>query len=60
MKAIACTHRFARGCALLASLAGAALAEAADDIRDIRGPKAVVPGSWFVPAVLAGVLVIAF
>jgi hypothetical protein len=60
MKAIACTHRFARGCAWLAALAGAALAEAADDIRDIRGPKAVVPGSWFVPAVLAGVLVVAF
>ncbi len=36
------------------------MAEAADDIRDIRGPKAVVPGSWFVPAVVAGVLVVAF
>ena len=36
------------------------MAEAADDIRDIRGPKAVVPGSGFIAAVLAGVLVVAF
>ena len=34
------------------------MAEAADDIRDIRGPKAV-PGSWVVPAVLAGAIVVA-
>jgi hypothetical protein len=60
MKAIVCTRRFAQSCVWLALLAGAAMAEAADDIRDIRGPKAVVPGSWFVPAVLAGVLVVAF
>jgi hypothetical protein len=41
-----------RGCAWLTLLPGAAWAEAADDIRDIRGPKAL-SGSWGVPAVLA-------
>lgn len=41
-----------------ATLAGGAIAEAADDIRDIRGPKAV-PGSWIMPAVLVGVLLVA-
>jgi hypothetical protein len=56
MKAVSFTRGFARGCAWLAFLAGAA-AEAADDIRDIRGPKAVTPGSWLVAAVVAGVLV---
>jgi len=46
-------------CTKLALLAGGAfgVADAADDIRDIRGPK-VVPGSWTVPAVLAGVLLV--
>jgi hypothetical protein len=39
------------------SLAGAALAKAADDIRDIRGPKAV-PGSWLLPALLVGALLV--
>ena len=47
----------ARRCAWPALLGGAALAESADDIRDIRGPKAV-PGSWVVPAVIAGVAVV--
>jgi hypothetical protein len=37
---------------------GAALAEAEEDIRDIRGPKAV-PESWVLPAVLAGAIVVA-
>ena len=32
--------------------------EPAEDIRDIRGPKAV-PGSWLLPALLLGVLVLA-
>ena len=41
-----------------AAAAGGALAEAEEDIRDIRGPK-VVTASWVVPAVLAGVLVAA-
>lgn len=59
MKAIVCTRVIARGCAWPVLVAGTALAEAADDIRDIRGPKAV-SGSWVVPAVLAGALVVAF
>ena len=39
------------------ALAGGAIANGADDIRDIRGPK-VVPGSWIVPAILVGVLLV--
>ena len=39
------------------SLAGCALAKAGEDIRDIRGPKAV-PGSWVLPAVLVGALLV--
>jgi Domain of unknown function (DUF4381) len=58
MKAIVCTRRFGRGCAWSALLAGAALAEAAEDIRDIRGPKAV-PESWVVPAAIAGAILVA-
>ena len=58
MKAIVCIRRVARGCAWSALLLGAALAEAEEDIRDIRGPKAV-PGSWVLPAVLAGAIVFA-
>jgi hypothetical protein len=34
------------------------LAEAEEDIRDIRGPK-TVSGSWVLPAVLAGAIVVA-
>jgi hypothetical protein len=51
-------RRIAIGCAWLTLLPAAALAQAAEDIRDIRGPKAV-PRSWVVPAVLAGVIVVA-
>jgi HAMP domain-containing protein len=58
MKAIVCFRRLARGCAWSALLLGAALAEAEEDIRDIRGPKAV-PGSWVLPAVLAGAIIVA-
>ena len=58
MKEMVRARRFARGCAWSALLAGAALAEAAEDIRDIRGPKAVSQ-SWVVPAVLAGAVVVA-
>jgi HAMP domain-containing protein len=58
MKAIVCIRRVARGCAWSVLLFGAALAEAEEDIRDIRGPKAV-PGSWVLPAVLAGAIVVA-
>jgi Domain of unknown function (DUF4381) len=63
MNAIVYIRRVARDCAwsallLGAALAGGALAEAEEDIRDIRGPKAVT-GSWVLPAVLAGAIVIA-
>jgi uncharacterized protein DUF4381 len=65
MKAVVCSCRaavssrgVARGGSWLALLAGSALAESAEDIRDIRGPKSV-PGSWVVPAVLAGAVVVA-
>jgi hypothetical protein len=58
MKAIVCVDRVARGCAWSALLLGSALAEAEEDIRDIRGPKAV-PGSWVLPAVLVGAVVVA-
>jgi len=58
MNARVCARRTARGCAWLAFLSGAALGETAEDIRDIRGPKAV-PGSWVVPAVLAAAIVVA-
>ena len=51
-------RRIATGCAWLALLPAAAAAQAAEDIRDIRGPK-VVPSSWVVPAVLAGIIVVA-
>ncbi|HEX7137804.1 MAG TPA: hypothetical protein VF219_08155, partial [Vicinamibacterales bacterium] len=39
------------------SLAGGTLAKAGEDIRDIRGPKAL-PGSWLLPAVLVGALLV--
>jgi hypothetical protein len=52
-------RRTARNCGWLALLPGTVLAEATEDIRDIRGPKAL-PGSWVVPAVLAGAIVAAF
>jgi HAMP domain-containing protein len=58
MKAVACITRVARGFAWPALLLGATLAEAEEDIRDIRGPKAVA-GSWLLPAVLAAAIVVA-
>jgi HAMP domain-containing protein len=58
MKGVARGRRTPADWAWLALLSGSALAESADDIRDIRGPKAV-PGSWIVPAALAGALVVA-
>jgi hypothetical protein len=57
MKVIVCPLVIARGCAWGLLLGGAALAEAADDIRDIRGPKAV-SGPWLVRVVIAGVVVV--
>jgi hypothetical protein len=38
------------------ALTGSALAKAEEDIRDIRGPKAVPASSWVLAAVLAGAL----
>src|SRR5260370_30099390 len=58
MKAIVCIDPVVRGCAWSSLLLGTALAEAEEDIRDIRGPKTVT-GSWVLPAVLAGAIVIA-
>ena len=58
MKVIVRVRRVARGCAWSALLLGTALAQAEEDIREIRGPKAV-PGSWVLPAVLAGAIVVA-
>ena len=57
MKAVVHARRAASGWAWLAFVSGTALAESSEDIRDIRGPK-VVPGSWIVPAALAGALVV--
>jgi uncharacterized protein DUF4381 len=59
MNAHVCVRRAAGGCAWLALLPGAAFAEAAEDIRDIRGPKAV-SASWMLPAALAAAIVMAF
>jgi hypothetical protein len=58
MTARACARRAARGCAWLALLPAAAFAEAAEDIRDIRGPK-TVSGSWVLPATLAAAILLA-
>jgi len=58
MNARVCGRRTTRRYAWLALLSGAVLAKAAEDIRDIRGPKAV-PGPWVLPAVLAGAIVAA-
>jgi hypothetical protein len=51
-------RRTATGCAWLALPPAAILAAAADDIRDIRGPKAL-SGPWAVPAVLAAAIIVA-
>jgi hypothetical protein len=48
--------RMTAGCALSLLLPGAVLAAAAQDIRGIRGPKAL-PGPWADPEVLAAVAV---
>jgi hypothetical protein len=45
------------GSSLLAGVASAV--KAGEDIRDIRGPKAMPVGSWLVPAVLVGALLVA-
>jgi hypothetical protein len=58
MSARVCARGTATGCAWLAFLPGAVLAEAAEDIRDIRGPK-VLSGSWVLPAALAAAIIVA-
>jgi uncharacterized membrane protein len=58
MNAGACARRIASGCAWLALIPGAVLAETTDDIRDIRDTKAV-PGSWVLPAALAAAMAVA-
>lgn len=52
MKASIGHRRAIRGCVWLTCLPGAVLAQAAEDIRDIRGPKAISE-SWVLLAVLA-------
>jgi hypothetical protein len=58
MSARVCVGRTAGQWVWLAFVPGAALAEVAEDIRDIRGPKAL-PGPWQVPAALAVAVVVA-
>jgi hypothetical protein len=58
MNARAHARRTAKGCAWFVLLPGAVLAEAVEDIRDIRGPKEM-PGSWVLPAALAAAIVVA-
>lgn len=53
-----CARGLAGGRAWLALLPGTVLADTADDIRDIRGPKAV-PGAWEVFAVIGAAIVVA-
>lgn len=50
--------RSALGAAWLALLPAAALADSTEDIRDIRGPKAL-SGSWMLPAAIATAIFIA-
>jgi len=63
MKQAASIRHVARVCAGFALLSAASLtplvplAEAEEDIRDIRGPKAV-QGSWLLTAVLVGVIIV--
>jgi uncharacterized protein DUF4381 len=52
MKAIVCIRRTLRHCSECALLAGAAWAKAEDDIRDIRGPKALATWPWVVTALV--------
>jgi hypothetical protein len=63
MKAIAWLRRTVRGCAGTALVAGVAVfggafAKADEDIRDIRGPKAMPAASWFVTAMIAAALLV--
>ena len=53
MKTSVCIRRIVVAYVAFALQAAVALAKAAEDIRDIRGPKAV-SGAWFIPVVLVG------
>jgi hypothetical protein len=55
MNARVCARRIVRDCAWLALLPGAVLAGAADDIRDIRGPK-TVSVAWAVYAIVTAIV----
>jgi len=58
MNARACARRTAERCAWLGLLPAVVWADAAEDIRDIRGPKAI-PGSWVVPAAVGAAIIVA-
>jgi Domain of unknown function (DUF4381) len=58
MNARVCARRTARGCAWVALLPGSVLADTAQDIRDIRGPKSM-SASWVLPAILVAALILA-
>lgn len=58
MNTIVCIRRLVIGCAGITLLAGTAWAAGEEDIRDIRGPKTLLAGSWVVPAIIAGVIIV--
>ena len=58
MNTIVCIRRLVIGYAGITLLAGTASAAGEEDIRDIRGPKTLLAGSWVVPAVIAGVIIV--
>ncbi|HVW67598.1 MAG TPA: DUF4381 family protein [Steroidobacteraceae bacterium] len=53
------TRRITLGYVWPALLAGAAVAQAGEDIRDIRGPKAVSAESWAALAVVGAIVIVA-
>lgn len=60
MSGAVCGGRASRAAALIGLIAGVALhaAPVAEDIRDIRGPKYILPG-WVLPALIGGAVLIA-
>jgi hypothetical protein len=59
MRAAGSIRRTLECCAAAASLAGATLARAEDDIRDIRGPKTVPAWPWIVMALIVAAVLVA-
>jgi hypothetical protein len=59
MTAIPRIRRTLQRCAQFALLPQFVLAKAAEDIRDIRGPKAALAWPWWATALLAGALAVA-